>query len=362
MSEITIKSIHATAVNVPMARPLVTGGGAVGSAPLVLITLKAGAVEGFSYVFCYTPAALAPVRDLIAAIGESLARQAVRPLTVYHDLRRRFRLIGNQGLVAMACAGIDMALWDVAARDAGLPLYRLLGAAAKPVPAYNSNGLGIIGAKSAAAEAVGLADPGFHAIKVRLGYATVAEDLAVVQAVRESVGEDVELMVDYNQCLSVTEAQQRMRTLDDSGIHWLEEPTLADDFAGHHRIREAVKTPVQLGENCWGPGDMMRALQAGACDYFMPDAVKIGGVSGWVEAAALGETFGVPLSSHLYPEISAHLLAATPTAHWLEYVDWAEPVLTDPVTLENGAATASERPGTGIEFDPRAAAKYAVSG
>lgn len=361
MNDVIIESVDATAVDVPMNRPLVTGGGTVGSAPLVLIRLKAGAVEGVSYVFSYTRVALAAMRRLTEEVAGQLKGLPVHPQDTYGELRQRFRLLGNQGLIAMACAGIDMALWDAAAKAAGLPLCRLLGAGPRPLAAYNSNGLGLIGPEAAAAEARELVRPGFRAIKLRLGYSSVDDDLAVVNAVRESVGDDITLMVDYNQCLSAAEAQQRMRVLDYAGIYWLEEPTLAEDHAGHARIRTSSRTPVQLGENCWGPSDMRRAIEAGACDYFMPDAAKIGGVSGWLRAAAIGESQGVPLSSHLYPEVSAHLLAATPTAHWLEYVDWAEPVLEAPLSIDDGAAAPADRPGIGIAFKDDAVDRYRVA-
>jgi len=360
MSEINIESGSAVAVNVPMNRPLVTGGGTVSSAPLVLIKLQGGGVEGVSYIFGYTPVALPALHRVTAHLIEDLKGEAARPLEVFQALRRRFRLLGNQGLVAMACAGIDMALWDMAAKSAGLPLYRLLGAGPGSIPAYNSNGLGIIGPDAAVAEARELLEPGFSAVKLRLGYATAGEDLAVVEAVREAVGDDVTLMADYNQSLGVAETEQRMRMLDDAGLHWLEERTRAEDHAGHARIRQSIRTPVQLGENCWGPAEMQRIIERGACDYFMADAVKIGGVTGWQHAAALGASQGVPLSSHLFPEISAHLLAATPGAHWLEYVDWAEPVLDTPVTIDRGRAAPADQPGIGVAFNEDSVARYST--
>lgn len=358
MNELTIESGEAIAVNVPMKRPLVTGGGTVSSAPLVLIKLRGGGIEGVSYIFSYTPVALPALRRCAGELVEMLRGEVVRPVDIFQVLRRRFRLLGNQGLIAMACAGMDMALWDMVAKSAQLPLYRLLGAGHRATPAYNSNGLGLIGAEAAAAEARELLGPGFSAFKLRLGYATVAEDFEVAEAVRRAVGDGVSVMVDYNQSLTVAEAEQRMRWLDDAGFYWLEEPTLAEDHTGHAHIRQCIATPVQLGENCWGPAEMERILGLESCDYFMPDAVKIGGVTGWQRAAALGDSHGVRLSSHLFPEVSAHLMAATPTAHWLEYVDWAEPVLQTPVTIEEGRATPGDQPGIGISFDDNAVARY----
>ncbi len=343
-----------------MARPLVTAGGSVNSAPLVVIDLSTDeGVTGSSYVFCYTPLALKPVAGLIEGLSETLRGQALAPYDIERQLQQRFRLLGAQGLTAMAMAAIDMASWDALAKSAGLPLVRLLGAEPKPIPAYNSCGLGLIGIERAAAEARELA-PGYSAIKVRLGFKEAETDAAVLRAVRRAVGDDVLLMTDYNQGLQTHEAIRRAHMLDKENVYWIEEPVFAFDYNGHAAVARESRTPVQLGENWWGTSDMSKSLAAEASDFVMPDAAKIGGVTGWLRAAALAESRGLPLSSHLYPEISAHLLAVTPTCHWLEYVDWANPLLLHPVEVMEGTVTASQRPGIGVEWDEDAVARYSV--
>jgi mandelate racemase len=180
-------------------------------------------------------------------------------------------------------------------------------------------------------------------VKVRLGYPDLATDVAVVRAVREAVGPEVHIMSDYNQCLPVVEAVQRSRRLDEEGLYWIEEPTTANDYEGNAIISREARTPIQIGENWWGPHDMQQSLASGASDFGMPDVMRIGGVSGWLRAAALAEPRGIPLSSHLFPEISAHLLAVTPTCHWLEYIDWASPILAEPVKIEQGLRSPRSR-------------------
>jgi mandelate racemase len=321
-------------------------------APLALIDLDTEeGVTGRSYLFCYTPLALKPVVQLLQNLSEFLKGDPVAPLELDARLQRTFRLLGASGFAGMAMAGIDMAAWDALARAQGLPLVRLLGAEPKPVRAYNSNGLGIIGAARAAAEAVELLAPGFTAVKVRLGYPDARTDVEVVRAVRQSIGAGVQLMSDYNQSLSVAEALRRCDALAGEGLAWIEEPTRADDHDGHAQIRRKSRVPIQIGENWWGPHDMAKSLAAGACDLGMPDAMKIGGVTGWLRAAALAEAQGLPLSSHLFPEVSAHLLAASPTADWLEYVDWAEPVLQQPLRFDQGHARIADAPGSGIDWN-----------
>ncbi len=344
-----------------MRRPLMTGGGEVGTAAMVLVDLLTEeGITGSSYLFCPTPLVLEPVARLLSNLAPLIEGEPLAPASIERKLQKIFRLLGPQGLTAMATAGIDMAAWDALAKACGLPLARLLGGAPREVPAYNSCGLGIIGAERAAEEAQELAAPGFGAIKVRLGYPEIKTDVEVIQAVKASVGEDVALMSDYNQSLSVAEAERRAAALEGEGLYWIEEPTRADDYSGHARVRRGAKIPIQIGENWWGPHDMAKSVGAGASDYAMADAMKIGGVTGWLRAAALAEAAGLPLSSHLFPEISAHLLAVAPTSHWLEYVDWANPILEEPLKVEDGHARAPDKPGTGISWDEEGVRRYLV--
>jgi mandelate racemase len=358
---LALRAVRARPVNVPMGRPLRTAGGVVETAPLVLIDLETSeGITGRSYLFCYTPLALAPVVRLLEGLGRLLDGQQVVPFEIERALQQRFRLLGPQGLTGMAMAGIDMACWDVAAKAAGLPLVRLLGGTSRPLRAYNSNGLGLIVPDAAAREATELLGGGFQASKVRVGYATLSEDVAVVRAVREAVGSAVTLMADYNQSLDVPESIRRARALDEEGLEWIEEPVRADDYEGCARVAEAARTAIQIGENCWGSHDVARAIRARSADRLMPDAMKIGGVTGWLRAAALTQAAGIPTSTHLFPEVSAHLLAVTPTSDWVEYVDWAGPVLSEPLAVTGGHVTAPDRPGLGLEWNETAVARFAA--
>ena len=360
-SELTVHGVVVRAVDVPMNRPLKTGGGEVNSAAMALVDLLTEeGVTGRSYLFCPTFLVLKPVAKLLSNLAPVIEGEPIAPMDIERKLQKIFRLLGAQGLSAMAMAGIDMALWDALAKSCRKPLVRLLGGEPCRIPAYNSCGLGLIGAERAAEEAQELLAPGFGAIKVRLGYPELKTDLEVVRAIRSSVDEEVVLMSDYNQSLSVTEASRRAAALEGESLYWIEEPTRADDYTGHARIRRDAKTPIQIGENWWGPHDAAKSIEAGASDYVMPDAMKIGGVSGWLRTSALAEAAGIPLSSHLFPEISAHLLAVSPTKHWLEYVDWANPILEEPLKIEDGHASTPDAVGTGISWDEGAVRRYSV--
>lgn len=357
----TITAVRARPVVVPMRRPLATAGGVVSEAPLILVDVEtSGGITGRAYSFAYQAWALKPLMAMYAALGERVIGQPLDPRAVQADLMAMTRLAGAKGAAGQAISGLDMALWDAAAKDKGQPLYQLLGAEAVATPAYNSKGLGMIGVQAAAKEARDLLDEGFAAVKLRLGYPTLEEDVAVARAVRVAIGPDVPLMSDYNQSQEVEEVIRRVKALAAVNLYWVEEPVHYDDFYGHAALRAVVKTPVQTGENCWYPGEMAKCMAAGGCDYFMPDAGKIGGVTGWLGAAKLAAAAHLPLSSHLYPEVSVHLLAATPTRHWLEYVDWAEPILLEPLPVTDGHCHPAEKPGIGIEWNDRAVDKYGV--
>lgn len=353
----TIKEFRVRAVRVPMAEPHQTASGVVAESPLVLTDVVTDTgVTGHSMVFTYTPAALKPTAELIRNIESLVRGEALAPAEIEQNLARRFRLLGTQGLVGMALAAIDMALWDALARVHGLPLVRLLGGSANPLRCYGA--VGYDGVDGCARTAERWAARGFRGIKAKIGYPTVQEDVAVIRAMRKAAGADMSIMVDYNQSLTPAEAVKRMRVLDDEGLTWVEEPTLAHDHAGHALIAREARTPVQCGENWWGTLDMRQAIEARASDLVMPDVMKIGGVTGWLRAAALAHAHAIPVSSHLWPEVSAHLLCCTPTADWLEYADWWIPILAQPLRVEGGMAVVDDSAGTGVDWDEDAVRRF----
>jgi mandelate racemase len=356
---LAIRSVRTIPVLVPMTYALGTSAARVIKAPLLLIDLETEeGVVGRTYLFCYRPSGARALALLIEDAVSLVKGKCLDPGEIAPTLARNFALIGVTGLVRMALSGLDTAMWDARSVAAGLPLACVLGSAPHPIRAYNSCGLGLMEPAAVADEAARLLDRGFKAIKLRLGYPTLNEDLAAIRAVRERVGAHVAIMTDYNQALSVEEGIVRARALALEGIAWIEEPIRHDDLEGNARISAAIKLPLQLGENFNGVEAMAAALQAKACDLVMPDLARIGGVTGWMDAARLAAENGIEMSSHLFPEVSAHLLAATPTAHWLEYVDWADAIVQERLRIVDGMAIVPDRPGTGLEWDLSAVRRY----
>ena len=362
MKSLRIRDLRVRAVAVPMKRPLQTSIALVNVAALLLLDLETdGGIVGRSYLFAVGRHNLAPLAKLVEAMAEMVKGDEVAPYEVERKLRTKYALLGVHNIVLFAISGIEMAAWDALGQSLGQPLVQLLGGAPRPLPAYNSNGLGLLPLKDLAQEAAELVDEGFRAVKLRVGRPTVKEDLEALRTVKKAIGPGVTLMVDFNQGLTVAAALERGRMIDDEGgVLWIEEPVRADDFAGCSEIRRQVRTPIQIGENFMGPEQMAQALAAGASDYVMPDAERIGGVTGWMRAAALAQAAGLEMSSHLFPEVSAHLLAVTPTAHWLEYVDWANPVLEEPLHVKDGHVQVPERPGVGIKWNEEAVRRYQI--
>lgn len=362
MIPLTIRALRATAVEVPMNHVLGTSAAAVRAAPLLLIDLDTEeGVTGRSYLFCYLRGAAPAMAAMVAEVERMVKGERAPPRELWEKLAKRLRLIGVQGIVRMAMAGFDVAYWDALARAAGKPLVEFLGGTRKPIRAYNSNGLGLTGREALAKETDELLEGGFRGVKLRLGYPTLEEDLAAVKTVRARLPRGVELMVDYNQALSVDEALRRGRALDGEGLAWIEEPIRHDDYRGAARLAAELATPIQIGENFSQPFAFEEAIAAKACDLAMPDLERIGGVTGWLRAAEVARGAGMKMSSHLFPEVSAHLLAVTPTADWLEYVDWAAPLLAQPLPIVDGLAQIPDRPGNGLEWNARAVEKLRIA-
>jgi mandelate racemase len=357
-----IQSISVRAVAAPIRRPLQTSVGAVTIAPLLLVDMKtSGGIVGRSYLFAISQQHLKPLATLVSSMSELIVGDAVAPFEIEKKLRAKYALLGVHNIVLFAMSAIDMCAWDAIGQALNQPVAKLLGGEPKSVPAYNSNGLGIQPIKALVKEAEELVEEGFSAVKLRLGRPTAAADMEALRAVKKAIGSGVTLMTDFNQGLTVAEAIRRGRMIDEEGgVHWIEEPIRADDFAGCAKLADAVTTPIQIGENFMGPEQMAQAIAAGCCDYVMPDVQRIGGVTGWMRAAALAQGAGLEMSSHLFPEASVQLLAVTPTCHWLEYMDWANAVLEEPVRIQKGMAVGPRGPGLCMKWNEKAVKKYAA--
>jgi mandelate racemase len=362
LEKLTYDSIRIRTVEVPLKRPIVAAVGTFPKVPLILVdvTTKEGIV-GRGYI---TPYLVRSARYIVPAISDLFEQRKGKVLSPLSDFRsghKSLNLIGYEGVALIANAALDMAAWDALAKAVDLPLVVLLGGEIGPVPAYNSNGLWLADPRTLGKEAEELvAEGNFVALKLRLGRQRLADDLEAIREVRRAVGADIKLMVDFNQTLSVGDGLRRCHELDNEGLYWFEEPITYNNIEGCAQLSRELKTPVSIGENFYGPRELYKALVAKAADYVMPDLMRIGGVSGWMSAVPIAAAAGIEVSTHLYPEVSAHLMRVTETAHWLEWQDWADPILQDPFMVTNGHIVTPGRPGSGIAWNEQAVEKYLI--
>ena len=364
--EIEITGIRTRPVRVPLRRTLNTRVGRFSHGPFLLIDLElrgggSGRVAGFTFVALGQKIVPILLDELVAAVkGRKLG---LADAAAVHDAcQKRLSHLGHEGLAQMALSMFDMALHDALAREAGVPLYQLLGGKRVAIPTYHSCGLGLAEPQDVAREARDMRGEhgGFGHMKLRMGREEIADDIAAYKAVRSAVGPEVMISVDFNQGLPVASALDSCRAIDGLGLAWIEEPVSYDDYEAQARLTRKLATPIQIGENWWSWRVGKAAIEMAACDYIMPDLLRIGGVTGWLRLARVAEAHAVPFSSHLSPDFSAHLLAATPTRHWLEFMDWGQDLMADPLLPVAGFTLPRDTPGTGVEWNERAVARCLI--
>ncbi|MEV0289118.1 MULTISPECIES: mandelate racemase/muconate lactonizing enzyme family protein [unclassified Kribbella] len=276
---------------------------------------------------------------------------------VYDKLLWAGASVGRSGVATQAIAAIDIALWDLKAKRADLPLAKLLGAHRDSVRAYNTSG-GFLHApieevKERASKS--LAD-GIGGIKIKVGQPDTRIDLDRVRAVREHLGDDVPLMVDANQQWDRPTALRFGRVLEEFGLVWIEEPLDAYDAEGHAQLAAALDTPIATGEMLSSVGEHVRLIEARAADIIQPDAPRIGGITPFLRLAALADHNGLQLAPHFAMEIHLHLAAAYPREPWVEHFEWLNPLFNERLETLDGRMLVPDRPGLGFTTSDQCAA------
>jgi L-alanine-DL-glutamate epimerase-like enolase superfamily enzyme len=362
---VKIATVTVDVLRVPVARPYLAGGRTVVAHWHVLARLRTSdGVEGVGYIVYPHGDLMSTIATAARELGTHLTGMSVlEPEAAWDRLARRADWVGPGGLLHLALAPLDIAIWDAAGKTLGQPLHRLLGGHRDRLPVYASDGLWYnLTLDELAASARRHTDAGFPALKLRLGKApSAAMEARRVQAVREAVGPDVRIMVDINESWTLDRARRTGRVLQEAGIAWLEDPVRHQDVSGLAELREHLDVPIAAGERLYHVDAIRGLLEARAVDVLILDLARVGGVTPWRTIAALARAYHVPVCGHVVPEVHVHLLAAVPNGHLVEYVPRSAGILREMPRLERGELVASDEPGLGLSLDDAAVRRYRVA-
>ena len=265
--------------------------------------------------------------------------------------------VGRSGVATQALAAIDIALYDLKAKRAGLSLAKFLGSYRDSVRTYNTSG-GFLHASldEVKARATELLEHGVGGIKIKVGLPDSAADIRRVTEVREHIGWDVPLMVDANQQWGRATALRMGRDLEQFKLIWIEEPLDAYDFEGHAHLAQVLDTPIATGEMLASVAEHKALINANGCDIIQPDAPRVGGITQFLRIAALADERGLELAPHFAMEIHLHLAATYPREPWVEHFDWLDPLFNERLEIRNGRMLVPDRPGLGVTISDQARA------
>ena len=350
-----ITSVHTRCYRIPLPRTLSDAmQGRIPDFQLVTVQIEDDdGCRGLGYTYTVGRGGRA-----IAAMIEADLAPIIRDLTdddieaVWKRMWRRLHYVGRGGVASFAISAVDIALWDLQARQRCQPLWQLLGATDERVPVY-AGGINLeYPIDELLKETEASLEQGFRAIKMKLGSPQLATDVERVAAMRECLGPEIPLMVDANMAWSVDEAIAAARAFREFDVTWLEEPIAPDDFPGHRRVAEEGALPIAAGENLHTLREFQMLIEAGAVTYVEPDVANIGGITAWLKVAALAESHQLRVTSHGVHDLHVHLLAAVPNSSWLEWHGFGlERFMSSRLQIEDGAAIAPDRPGHGVELD-----------
>jgi mandelate racemase len=361
-TDLVVRSVRTHHLSLPLPRHYVSGIHDYRSTENVLLEIDVGDAVGVGYAFAFLPQHACGIRALLTDLAETLVGRSVDDVrAVWGELWTRIDFVGQTGLSVIALAAVDMALWDLLGKRAGLPLYRLLGAAHESLPVYASGGWFTYDKAELVEEAHAFAAAGYAGYKIKIGHRDPSVDLDRVEHLTAAVGGEIDVMVDVNQAWSVEVAIPVGRQLQQLGVSWIEEPVASRDIEGTGRVRAALDVPVAAGESVFTRDGFGRLIDGRGADVLMPNVARCGGPSQFMQVATLADSHHLPISSHTYTEVSSHLMAACPNAGMVEYIPgWWDELFDQAPRVRDGAIAPNDAPGLGITFADRAIEEYSV--
>jgi len=350
-----IQTVRSRVARVPLDEPLAGGPPYFRSHnQFVLVQIDTEDLQGIGVSF-FGGALSATLKHAIDQLGELIIGDDPLPIdALAQKLRNAAASCGPGGIVTLAIAGIDMALWDIKGKYLGQSLGAMLGGLRDRVPAYASGALARAYPLDHLVKAVRtLVDKGFTQMKTQLalpGDTTPQREIEHARRIREAAGPDIDLMCDINQRWSVHQAIDIGKRLEEVHFYWLEDVTVHDDYSGIARVADALTTPLAGGECLYGIPPFRHMIEARSVDIVMIDLVRVGGISNWMKVAAMAEAFNLPVVSHLLPEIHVHLVASIPNGLTVEYMPWSFKLFEEVPVPVRGELTVPTKPGLGLEF------------
>lgn len=344
-----VDSVVVYRLRLPIEPPSISGTHYVEAIDINLVEIGAGEERGVGYTFAFSAHEADAVTPLILYLAKPImGTPAAEVRGHWVRMWRQINFIGRAGPPVMALSAIDTALWDLHARQAGLPLYALLGLPRRETSTYAAGGWLSLEIEELVEEAVRSLAEGYRGFKMRLGGPDWREDVRRVQAVREAIGWDGWLMADANQAWDLDTAIRAVRALAPSGLRWLEEPIDAEDFEGMAAVRRAADMPIAAGETIYGSPPFAQMIASGSADVLQPDLMRCGGITGFFEVASLARMARLELSTHLFPEAAAHLMAVSTTGIVEHLKGWFDVLFDGAPDPGKGVLVPSEAPGLGV--------------
>jgi len=317
-------------------------------------------LTGESYVFSLNGVRLSALHETVRGFSHLVTGREPHFINaIFDDMWKEMNPIGHKGYPIAALSAIDTACWDLIGKAAEQPLHKIFGACRDKVKTYASGGLWLSSnIDELVSEAQTFIDQGFRSMKIRLGSLNISDDVERVAAVREAIGDEIELLSDANQCLSVKRAIQLGRELESYNLGWFEEPVSYQNLEGHAEIRMALEIPIASGETEYTRFGMRDMLEARSVDILMPDLQRVGGLSEFRRAAAIASTYHVPVSSHFFTEQSICIAASETNCISVEHIPWFSGLFNEDMVIEEGMIYVPDQPGIGFSFNHDAIERF----